>query len=137
MEGTRVRENHHSRRGLLAVSALNPRASSPLPAGSMVTFSLLLPRPAEVTAATHSRYSCPQFKVGNPVEELLPDSSHTRWAPAGPGEHILRAKAPGSHLHPSWGPWAQWGRWPGMGGGNRILPELALSNFGATLNSLP
>lgn len=35
---------------------------SPLPAGSMVTFSLLLPRPAEVTAATHSRYCCPRFR---------------------------------------------------------------------------
>lgn len=34
----------------------------PLPAGSMVTFSLLLPRPAEVTAATHSRYCCPRFR---------------------------------------------------------------------------
>lgn len=35
---------------------------SPLPAGSMVTFSLLFPRPAEVTAATHSRYCCPRFR---------------------------------------------------------------------------
>lgn len=62
-ETTRVGENHHSRRGLLAVSALNPAPGClPLPAGSMVTFSLLLPRPAEVTAATHSRYCCPRFR---------------------------------------------------------------------------
>lgn len=42
-------------------SAPAPRFS-PLPAGSMVTFSLLFPLPAEVTAATHSRYCCPRFR---------------------------------------------------------------------------
>lgn len=28
----------------------------------MVTFSLLFPLPAEVTAATHSKYCCPLFR---------------------------------------------------------------------------
>lgn len=34
----------------------------PFPAGSMVTFSLMLPRPAEVTAATQSMYCCPRCR---------------------------------------------------------------------------
>ena len=54
-------ENQNSRPGRLLPPAAVP-GCSPLPAGSMVTFSLPLPRPAEVTAATHSRYCCPRFR---------------------------------------------------------------------------
>lgn len=56
-------QNQNSRKEGLEASVPWPSPGrSPLPVGSTTTFSLLLPRPAEVTAATHSRYGCPRVR---------------------------------------------------------------------------